>query len=126
MVTLKELKAQKARLIAQRNRAINKQRVEFEKVGLEKEIKVLQRKPSTSRNIKLAQRTGRGLKILSRKFGSAALRQAKRIKEQQLRDDAIARARAKKGKTTTLRTTEFVPVKRKGKKTLFKKRNVVS
>ena len=96
MATLKQLQAQKKRILDKRDEVIRKQKIEFEKIGLEKEIKILQRKPSTSRNIRLAQRTGRGFKVLAKKIGGAAIRQAKRIKEQQLRDAAKIRKIGKK------------------------------
>ena len=96
MATLKQLQAQKKRILDKRDEAARKQKIEFEKIGLEKEIKILQRKPSTSKNIRLAQRTGRGFKVLAKKIGGAAIRQAKRIKEQQLRDAARVRKVGKK------------------------------
>jgi len=96
MVTLAKLQAKKKRILAKRDVAIKKQKIEFEKVGLEKEIKQLQRKPSTSKNIRLAKRTGRGFKVLAKKIGGAAIRQAKRIKEQQRRDAVMARKAGKK------------------------------
>ena len=96
MATLKQLQAQKKRILDKRDEVIRKQKIEFEKIGLEKEIKILQRKPSTSRNIRLAQRTGRGFKVLVKKIGGAAIRQAKRIKEQKLRDAAKIRKIGKK------------------------------
>ncbi len=98
MVTLKQLQAQKKRILDKRSIAIKKQKIEFEKIGLQQEIKKLQRSQSTTKNIELARRTGRGLKILGKKLGSATIRQAKRIKEQQLRDNAAFR---KVGKTTS-------------------------
>ncbi len=91
MVTLSQLKAQKKRILARKDLALKKQEIEFEKIGLQKEIKKLQRSPATNRNIKLAKRTGRGFKILSKKIGSAAIRQGKRIRDQQLRDEAALR-----------------------------------
>ncbi len=96
MVTLDQLKEQKRRILAQRDKATERQRIQFEKIGLEKEIKKLKRSPGSVRNIELARRTGRGLKILGKRVGSAAIRQAKRIKEQQLRDDAKFKKTGKK------------------------------
>lgn len=96
MATLAQLQAQKKRILDKRDEAARRQKIEFEKIGLEKEIKILQRKPSTSRNIRLARRTGRGFKVLAKKIGVAAIRQAKRIKEQQLRDAARIKKVGKK------------------------------
>ena len=60
MVTLAQLQAQKRRILAQRDVAAKKQRIEFEKVGLEKEIKKLKRSTGAIRNIRLLKRTGTG------------------------------------------------------------------
>lgn len=108
MVTLAQLKAQKKRILDARDKAKKKQELQFEKIGLEKEIKKLKRSPGSLRNIEFAKRTGRGLKLLGKRFGSAAIRQAKRIKEQQLRDDAkfrkVGKKSAKQGQVIITRT----------------------
>lgn len=98
MATLKQLQAQKQKLLDKRAMALEKQKALSQKIELEREIKLLKRSPSTSRNIRLAKRTGRGLKILGKKLGSATVRQAKRIKDQQLRDEAAFRKRSMKAK----------------------------
>ncbi len=96
MVTIKQLQAEKRRILAKRDAAAAKQKLQFEKMGLQKEIKRLQRSPGTSRNIALAKRISRGFRRGSIKLGAAAIRQAKRIKQQQLRDDAVFRKTGKK------------------------------
>ena len=98
MVTLRQLKEQKERLLKERARAQDKQNILSQKIELEKEINILKRSPSKIRNIEFAKRTGKGLKILGAKIGSATIRQAKRIKEQQLRDQAALRKSSKKSK----------------------------
>lgn len=123
MVTLKSLQAQKKRILARRDDAAEKQRVEFEKIGLQKEIKKLQRSPVTSRNIALAKRTGKGLRILGKKFGAAAIRQAKRIKDQQMRDEATFKKAGKKvSQRGQVIITRTVTGKGKKKKTKVTKR----
>lgn len=74
---------------------------------------------------------------LSKQFGKRVLKagkiiapaiqkQAKLIREQQLRDDAIERARAKKPGLTKKTTFKFVPIKkRKGQKQRFKRVKVI-
>jgi len=96
MVTIEQLQGQKKRILKQKLDLQNKQKIKLEKIELQKEIKILQRSPSTSKNIRLAKRTGKGFAVLSKKVGSAAIRQFKRIKEQQLRDEAALRKGAKK------------------------------
>jgi len=98
MPTIKELKQQIAKEKSKQKAIKTKLDLEVEKRGLQLELKKLQRKPSTSRNILLAKRTGRGLKILSKKAFEVTKRQVKRIKEQQLRDEARIRAFEKKDK----------------------------
>ena len=110
MVTLKQLQSQKKKLILKRDKGIEKQDLEFKKVEIQREIKVLQRSPSTSKNIALTQRTGRGLKVLGKKLGGATIRQFKRIKEQQMRDEAAIRkaesmAKQKVGRVGKVKTT---------------------
>ncbi len=95
MVTLKQLQKQIARervKIAEKRR---QDELALEKVGLQKELKSLQRSTSSKRNIALAKRTGRGLKILGGKVGRAAIRQGKLIRDQQLRDEAKIEKREK-------------------------------
>ncbi len=70
---------------------------------------------------RLSGKFGKALLKVGKKVAPVVQKQAKLIREQQLRDDAILRARSKKSgkRITTVKT--FVPVKGKGKKTLFKK-----
>ncbi len=126
MVTIEQLQAQKKRILMKRDVAIKKQKLQFDKLQLEQEIKTLQRKPSTSRNILLAKRTGRGFRVLASKIGGAAIRQAKRIKEQQLREAAalrkLGKKSAKQGQVIITRTITGKGKKRKIKTTKsFKK-----
>ncbi len=96
MVTLTQLKAQKKRIIDARDRAAQKQKIQFEKIGLQKEIKRLNRSPGALKNIALAKRIGRGFKLGGKKLAAAAIRQAKRIKAQQIRDNAAIANRVTK------------------------------
>lgn len=117
MVTLSQLRAEKRKILTERDVAAKKQQIEFEKIGLQKEIKKLRRSPGATRNIRFAKRTGRGLKILGSKIGAAAIRQAKRIKQQQLRDDAMLRkAQKKTSKTGQVIITRTITGKGKKKK----------
>ncbi len=109
MVTTESLKKQ---IRAQEERVQNireKQKLEFEKVTLSKQLKMLKRSPGTTRNIQLARRTGIGLKRLATIGGKALIKQAKLIKDQQLREDM---AFAKRGKRIRKK------VKKTGKKIL--------
>ncbi len=119
MVTIEQLQAQRERLLKKRSKAQEKGNILSQKIELEKEIKILERSPSTSRNIILAKRTGRGLKILGKKLGSATIRQFKRIKEQQQRDEAALRKSGKKVKKETSNVGQVIITKTitgKGKK----------
>ncbi len=88
MVTLKQLQKQIAKEKAKIASKRRQDELALEKVGLERELKFLKRSTSTKRNIAVARRTGRGLKILGGKVGRAVIRQGSLIKEQQLRDEA--------------------------------------
>lgn len=96
MVTIeslkKKIKAQEARLDDIKKR----QNLEFEKATLSKQLKTLKRSPGTTRNIDLARRTGRGLRRLATIGGKALIKQAKLIKDQQLREDLQFAKRGKK------------------------------
>ena len=63
MVTLKSLqgriKKQRDKLAMAQKREV----IRLEKLSLQRELKELQRKPSTKKNVLLAKRVGRGLKI---------------------------------------------------------------
>lgn len=61
---------------------------ELENIRLQQELKVLQRSPTTRRNIEFTRRTGRGLKKVSEKAGKFLVKQGKLIREQGLRDEA--------------------------------------
>lgn len=107
MVTLESLKKQ---IKKQEDRLadIKKQNdLEFQKSTLSKQLKTLKRSPGTTKNIQIARRTARGFKRLALIGGKALIKQAKLIKDQQLREDA---ALSKRGKTITKRA------KRAGKK----------
>lgn len=89
MVTLAQLQKQiaiekrKVENERQRNIAIAK------KKDLERQLKILKRSPGTKRNIAVLKRTGVGFKRLVGIGSKALLKQAQRIREQQLRDDAL-------------------------------------
>ncbi len=95
MVTIKQLKVQIARERTRRKAIKTRLDIEVEKANLQLELKKLQRKPSTLRNIKLAKRTGRGLKFIGKKTFKVVKKQAILIREQQLRDQALARRETK-------------------------------
>lgn len=71
---------------------------------------------------RLSKRLGKTLLNIGKKVAPIIKKQAKLIREQQLRDDALTMARLKKRNPLQTKTIEkFVPIKRKGKKTLFKR-----
>jgi len=131
-------KPKKQKTIAQLNKEIAEQR---ERISKEETIsKRISEKNKLSRQLfelKNRKLIGAGAKAkrLSKRFGKSLLKvgqkaapiikkQARLIRDQQLRDDAIAKARLKRSKKIPLTTKtieKFVPIKRKGKKTLFKK-----
>lgn len=88
MVTIAQLNKKIEREKVKIASAEKKKGLEIKKSILERRLKVLQRSPSTQRNIKLAQRTSRGFKKLSKIAGKKLLKQGKLIRDQQLRDDA--------------------------------------
>ncbi len=120
MVSIKRLKQQIERERAKKKAIKTKIDLEVEKAGLQLELKKLQRKPSTSRNIKALQRTGRGLKVIGKKTFAVVKKQAILIKEQQLRDQALARKQAEIGKKQKL--VRKVIITGKGRK---RKRKVI-
>ncbi len=83
----KQIGIQKAKIAREKTRM----QLEDDRMEAERELKILTRSASTKRNIVLIKRTGRGLKIITKAGIKIAGRQIKRIKEQQLRDDALAR-----------------------------------
>lgn len=94
------------------------QKLQQEKDSLQDQLKVLQRSTSTKRNIVFAQRTGRGFKRIAKAVGGALVRQARLIKEQQLREDAAFRKAGKKIVKTAKKTRKKLSkaAKRRGKK----------
>lgn len=115
MVTLKSLQDQ---IKKEKDKLASEQKKEamfLEKQSLQKQLKILKRSPASKKNIVLINRTGKGLKILGKKFGKAFVNQAKRIKEQQMREDAAASKRlkrsrklAKKGRKAISRNTSSI------------------
>lgn len=106
MTTLEKLRKD----IAKEKAKIGKQRAlvvsEAEKKRLAKELALL-KNPSAMRNRELARRTLRGLKIIGRKTFKVASKQAKLIRDQQLRDEAILRKQGTKARRA---------IKKRGKK----------
>ena len=98
MVTIEQLKKQIERERERKRNLKTKIDLEVEKANLKLELKKLQRKPGTLRNIKIAKRTGRGLKLIGKKTFKVVKKQALLIKAQQDRDAALARKNAKKTK----------------------------
>ena len=97
MVTLEKLR----RDIAKEKEKIRKRKAfiasEEEKKKLAKELDLL-KNPSAMKNRELAQRTLRGLKIIGKKTFKVASKQAKLIRDQQLRDEA--KFKSQRGKAT--------------------------
>lgn len=120
MVTIKQLRKQILREKARKEKIKTKLDLEVEKANLQLELKKLQRKPSTLRNIAIAKRTGRGLKFIGKKAFAAVKKQAILIKEQQLRDEALARKQSGIGKKQKL--IKRIEITGKGKK---RKRKVI-
>lgn len=89
MVTIKQLqdriRKQEEKLAKQRQ-AVS---LQLEKSDLSRKLKKLKRSPSTIKNIEALRRTGIGLKKFAVIGGRALIKQAKLIKEQQLREDAL-------------------------------------
>jgi len=122
--------------IAQLNKEIAEQRKRISREQILSK-KIAEKQKLSQQLFELKNRKFIGFKAkakrLSRKFGKRILKagktiapavqkQARLIRDQQLRDDAIEKARrkrAKKGKTKTRITEKFVPIK--GKKGRFKK-----
>ncbi len=88
MVSIAILKKQIAIEKARERKLIEQENLEIEKIGLQKKLKVLKRSPGTKRNIRFLKRTGRGLKFLGKEAKNFAVKQAERIRKQQLRDEA--------------------------------------
>ncbi len=118
MVTITQLRTQIARERTRKKKIKTQLDLEIEKSNLQLELKKLQRKPSTLRNIKFAKRTGRGLKILGKKTFKVIKKQAILIKDQQLRDQALAR----KQSLPKTKLVKRIEITGKGKK---KKRKVI-
>lgn len=126
MATIKQLQAQKARILRDRDVAMKKQKLQFEKIGLEKEIKQLRRTPSQMRNTRLAKRTAKGLRIIGKTIAAKASRQFKRIVEQQKRDAAIiSRSEKMKNKSNQMIITRTITGKGKNKKIRVSKKGFV-
>lgn len=98
MVSLDQLKREIAKQRAKITSAEDKENLRLEKIKLEKELKVLKRSPETKRNIELVSRTARGFKRLAGGAGKALIKQAKLIKEQQLREEGRLGKKPKKKK----------------------------
>ncbi len=130
MVTITQLRKQIAAKRFEEKKLIEKEELGLEKIRLEKELKVLNRSPTAKRNIRLLKRTGRGLKGLAEKARDFTIKQAERIKKQQLRDEAEFRKSVKKGKRKRqislkqLRKLVRKPKKRKKKKTKLNNRDM--
>ncbi len=122
MVTLESLRKQIRKEQDKLDAMKKKQIIEFEKATLSKQLKTLKRSPGTSRNIEFGRRTARGFKRLATIGGKALIKQAKLIKDQQLREDAaFAKGRkriTKKVKKTGKKLRRSI---RRGRKKLTKK-----
>jgi hypothetical protein len=96
MVSLTQLRKQIATERDKEKKLREREALQFEKIKLKKELKALRRTPEQKRNIELLKRTGRGLKILGSKARAFTIKQAERIRKQQLRDASMIRKRVKK------------------------------
>ena len=104
MPTIEQLKKQIQAEELKISKAKKKQDLEFEKAKLSKQLKVLRRSPSTKKNIALAKKTGTQIKKFGGIAGRAILKQAKLIKEQQMREDAAFAQRNKQLSTAAKKT----------------------
>ncbi len=104
MVTIDSLKKQIKREQTRLDDIKKRNELEFEKATMAKQLKMLKRSPGTTRSIQLARRTGIGLKKLATIGGKALLKQAKLIKDQQLREDRAFAKRGKKIRKTVKKT----------------------
>ena len=98
MVTITQLRKQIATQKAKEKKLIEKEELGLEKIRLQKELKVLNRSPTQKRNIRLLKRTAKGFKGLAQKARDFTVKQAERIRKQQLRDESSLRKSVKKGK----------------------------
>jgi len=124
MATLKELQ-KKIALQEAKNRVARKLQSDKDTIrGAKEKLRNLKFGPAKSRGKKLkalSKRFGKGLlktgKNIGKKVGPAIIKQAKLIKEQQLRDDALekARLRTKPPVRTSKRSKSKVRKKSKGK-----------
>ena len=114
MVTIEQLKKQIAGERAKVVKVRERERLAIEKSDLQKELKILQRGPTTKTSIKLLRRSGRGLRVIGKKVAKAAKRQAERIRNQQLRDAETIRKSQTGGRSRRVKTVTII--KRKGKK----------
>jgi len=93
----KSIAAEKARI----KKAQDKDALQIEKSKLKKQLFELRKpKPSPTKlkAMGILKRTGRGLKVIGGKATPIIKKQARLIREQQLRDDAIQRKLAKRKK----------------------------
>lgn len=108
MVTIEELNQQIEREKLKRKK-IELQIQEGRKMrDLQAELKRLKKTPGQLRNERLFKRTSRGFKLLGKKIGSAAIRQGKRIRKQQLRDLAVERPIRKTKKRKKQKTSNVI------------------
>lgn len=120
--------AQLKREIVQQRKRIDKETVLSEKIAeqnkLSRQLFELKNRKLIGAGAKakrLSKAFGRGILRAGKKIAPVVQKQAKLIRDQQLRDDAIARKRAKKSGLTKKTKFKFVKVKGKGKKARFKR-----
>ncbi len=123
MVTIKELQRNIDRERKKLKKAQAISAKDIERIKLRKELFQLKHRrgiASAGKGKRLLIKAGKGLVKVGKKAAPILQKQARLIRDQQLRDDAIARKLKKKKTGTTTKTiTKLVPIK--GKKKLFKK-----
>ena len=122
-ITIRELQ----KSIAEERRKLKKVNIirskEIERSKLQKELFQLKHQKAIAgagKGARLLRRAGRGILKAGRKAAPILSKQARLIREQGLRDEAIVRKLEKTKGTDEKTITKFVPIKRKGKETLFK------
>ena len=124
-LTIKQLRKGIAREREKLKKAqdIETKRIEMSKLNVEL-FKLKHRRviAASGKGARLLRKAGRGIISIGKKAAPIISKQARLIREQQLRDDAIERKLAKgKISKTTRRITKFIPIKGKGKKQRFRK-----
>lgn len=98
MVTIKQLQRDIARERKKLGKVRGKETLEIEKSKLKKELFMIQHQKAIAgagKGARLLRKAGRGILKAGKKAAPVIIKQGRLIREQQLRDDAIARKLAK-------------------------------